>query len=75
MQTCKEEPISDDEFILSTSVDKDIDKAWYPSECHFKNWKQGKEKTTEVKEEFEKGHCTPQLISFYLYIAEFISNR
>jgi len=55
MQTCKEEPISDDEFILSTSVDKDIDKAWYPSECHFKNWKQGKEKTTEVKEEFEKG--------------------
>ena len=65
MEACKEEPISDDEVIANSSVEKNIDKAWYPSECHFENWKQRKEKTAEIKEEFEQGHSTLQLISFY----------
>ena len=44
----------------NSSDDKDQNRKWYPSECTFKDWRQGKEETNEREDEMIQGYSTPQ---------------
>ena len=64
LQHCKEEQISDDEF-LASSDEVNNEKTWYPSDCVLEECNESKEKRNESKEASKKGHCKPQLMSAY----------
>ena len=63
VQQCKEEEMSDSEFIESDCDEKDEDHTWYPSESVIEEWKQVKEKKSEYKESLKQGHCLTQLVN------------
>ena len=42
---CKQEPISDEDFIGSTSDEEDINITWYSSESVLDNWREGEDAT------------------------------
>ena len=60
VQQCKEEEMSDSEFIESNCDEENDDQTSYPSESAIGEWRQGKEKRNEVKESLKQGHCLPQ---------------
>ena len=66
VQQCKEEEISDSEFIESNCDEENEDQTFYPSESVVEEWKQTKEKRTDYKESLKQGHC--------LFIISFTKN-
>ena len=68
---CKEEQISDEDFLESIGNNADEDDevmACYPSECVLENMKQGNEMKSETKEEVIPGH--PILFYFCLLVSK-----
>ena len=73
IQPCKDEQVSDEDFLesIGIGVDKDDgDMTWYPGDCVLEDVKQGNEITKEANEEFMPGHST--LSHFILLVFYFI---
>ena len=62
---CKEEEMSDSEFIESSCDEENEDQTSYPSESAIEEGKQVKEKRNEYDKSLKQGHCLPQLINLY----------
>ena len=65
VQQCKEEEMSDSEFIESNCDEENEEQTWYPSESVVEEWKQRKEMKSGCNKSLKQGHCLPQLV--YLY--------
>ena len=63
VQQCKEEEMSDSEFIESNCDEENEDQTLHPSESAIEDWKQGTEKRNEFKTSLNQGHCFPQLVN------------
>ena len=62
MGFCKEEQLSDEEFVANISVVENTNRAWYPSECLLENWKEEDEVTSSSKESFIQGHSLHHML-------------
>ena len=58
-QQCKEEEMSDSEFIESRCDEENGAQTWYPSETTVEEWNQGKDMRNEHKDSLKEGHCLP----------------
>ena len=56
-QQCKEEEMSDSEFIESSFDEENEEQNLYPSESVVEEWKQRKEMKSECNESLKQGHC------------------
>lgn len=74
LQQCKEEEISDEEFIANSSDEENRDRTFYPSECELNEWKQGEWKSSVTREELEQGevyleYCKEEQLSDEEFVA------
>jgi len=63
VQQCKEEEVSDSEFIESSCDEENEDQTWYPSESDVEEWKEEIAKRNEYKESLKQGHYLPQIVN------------
>ena len=62
---CKEEQISDEEFVASNSNDESRDSDLYPTESELEYLEQWEEARNSSKEKLKQGNSTLHSIQFY----------